>query len=83
MKNDEIEFQWIAKEIDVSHLMYKMPAYIKEMIDEIEKADLEGNVAVYAQVCDDLEIYTKLLVPEVLTMHEWHMFCEKYSFPPE
>jgi hypothetical protein len=52
-----------------------------EMISEIENADTENNLPVYVQVCDDFEIYAKMLVPDVLSMEEWHRFCAKYSLP--
>ena len=52
-----------------------------EMIAEIEKADRENNLPVYVQVCDDFEIFAKMLVPEVLSTDEWHKACAKYSLP--
>lgn len=73
------EFRWIAENIDISALTEKLPWYIKDMIHDAEHADRENNFPVYAQVCDDLEIYAKLLVPDILTMAEWHMLCEKYA----
>ena len=76
MKN---EFRWIANNIDVSELIPKLPSYILEMIEQMEKADIENNLPVYVQVCDDFEIYTKLLVPDVLSFKEWRSFCDKYS----
>ncbi len=76
-------YRWIANEIDVTDIIPKLPSYILEMIGEIEEADRVDNLPVYYQVCDDFEIYTKMLVPDVLTMKEWHMLCSKYSLPPE
>lgn len=75
------DFRFIANEIDVSNLICKLPIYVIEMIAQMEQADREDNFPVYAQVCDDFEIYTKLLVPDVLSMQEWHTFCAKYSIP--
>ncbi|MDD6083723.1 MAG: hypothetical protein PUB89_12965 [Oscillospiraceae bacterium] len=75
------QFRWIANDIDVSELTDKLPSYMLEMISEIENADTENNLPVYVQVCDDFEIYAKMLVPDVLSMEEWHRFCAKYSLP--
>ncbi len=77
----EKQFRWIANDIDVSELIKRLPSYMLEMIEEIEKADIEDNLPVYVQVCDDFEIYAKMLVPDVLTMEDWHRFCAKYSLP--
>lgn len=74
-------FRYIANDIDVSDLICKLPSYVKEMIIQMEQADREDNFPVYAQVCDDFEIYTKLLIPDVLTTREWDLFCAKYSIP--
>lgn len=74
-------FRWIANDIDVSEIVSKLPKYILDMITEIEQADKEDNMPVYYQICDDFEIYTKLLVPDVLTMQEWDKLCAKYSLP--
>ena len=48
-----------------------------EMIDQIEQADKENNLPVYVQVYDDFEIYAKMLVPDVITMEQWHKLCAK------
>ena len=74
-------FRWIANDIDVSELINKFPSYMLEMIDQIERADKENNLPVYVQVCDDFEIYAKMLVPDVITMEQWHKLCAKYSLP--
>ncbi len=74
-------FRWIANDIDVSELINKFPSYMLEMIDQIEQADKENNLPVYVQVCDDFEIYAKMLVPDVITMEQWHKLCAKYSLP--
>ena len=79
--NESTQFRWIANEIDVSKSMKKLPSYMLEMVKIIENADTENNLPVYVQACDDFEIYTKLLVPDVLTTEEWHMLCAKYSLP--
>ena len=75
----ENEFRWIDENIDISDFADKLPGHIKDMIRDAEKADKEDNFPVYAQVCDDLEICAKLLVPDVLTMKQWHDFCDKYT----
>ena len=75
------QFRWIANDIDISEMINKLPSYMLEMIAEIEKADRENNLPVYVQVCDDFEIYAKMLVPEVLSTDEWHKACAKYSLP--
>ena len=74
-------FRWIANDIDVSELINKFPSYMLEMIDQIEQADKENNLPVYVQVCDDFEKKAKMLVPDVITMEQWHKLCAKYSLP--
>ncbi|MBP3747127.1 MAG: hypothetical protein J6I47_06665 [Ruminococcus sp.] len=75
------QFRWIANDIDISDTIEKLPQYMLEMICEIEKADTEDNLPVYVQMCDDFEIYAKMLVPDVLSMEEWRKACAKYSLP--
>ncbi|MBQ9199069.1 MAG: hypothetical protein IJ141_02695 [Lachnospiraceae bacterium] len=82
MTDDKTEqFRWIANDIDVSEFVKKLPSYMLEMIDQIEQADIESNLPVYVQVCDDFEIYAKMLIPDVITMEQWHKLCAKYSLP--
>ena len=83
MNGNELRYHWIADNIDTSGIEPKLPHYIREMIAEIEQADRENNLAVFDTVCNDLEVHTKLLLPDILNDHEWDMLCEKYSFPYE
>lgn len=75
------KFQWIAEDIDVTAIYQRLPRYVQEMIADIEQADLNDNMPVYYGYCDDLEIHTKLLVPDVISRHEWDLLCSKYSLP--
>lgn len=82
-KEEEEQFRWIANNIDISAIYKKLPQRIRNMIAEIEQADRDDNIAVYYTVCDDLEMHTKLLIPDILTDYEWDMICEKYCVPYE
>ena len=71
MNGNEQRYRWIADNIDTSGIEPKLPHYIREMIAEIEQADRENNLAVFDTVCNDLEVHTKLLLPDILNDHEW------------
>lgn len=65
------QFQWIDNETDVSEILKKCPKNIFKMIEEMEQADLEDNVAVFFTVSDDFEVATKLLMlDDVITKNE-------------
>lgn len=71
-------YRWIAEEIDISDILPRLPKHVLECIRNIEKADLDNNMPAFYQLCDNLEIYTKLLIPDIITVKEWDMICEKY-----
>ena len=72
-------FQWIDNDIDISTFYEKLPSHIKQMIAEAEEADRNNQDAIYDTICDDLEIHTKLLIPDVISSKEWDIICCKYA----
>ena len=75
----EEKFRWIDNDIDISNIYPKLPKGIKKMITEMEDADRQNDWIIYDTVCDDFEIHTKLLIPDVLSDKEWNLLCNKYA----
>lgn len=77
------QFRFIANNIDVEKLVDKLPDSLKQSVKDMEQADRDNQYFLYAELSDQFEIDTKAYVSSRLTMHEWHLLCEKYSLPPE
>lgn len=80
MDNNEnqTEFRWIDESIDISDIYPRLPKITKDVIRDAEQADLEDNYPMYYFLIEDIEIQTKLLVPDVISHHEWDLICWKY-----
>lgn len=72
------KFRWIADDIDISSFYDKLSEDVKELILEAEAADLSDSMGGYYTACDNIEVYSKLLVPKVITVEEWELLCKKY-----
>ncbi len=73
------KFRWIDESIDISDIYPRLPKHMKDMIAEIEQADIDDNLGIYSTGIDDLEAHTKLLIPDIITDKEWEMICNRYS----
>ena len=80
MDNNE-KFRWIANEINISDFYDRLPRHIKATIALAEQYDRDENDAAYLNMCDDIEVKAKLLIPSVISDYEWLKICNKYSMP--
>lgn len=76
MNNSE-KFRWI-RDIDISSFYDKLPKPLKEVIAEAEEADRNGALGALYEIQDNIENFSKMLVPDVITNKEWEMLCLKY-----
>lgn len=75
------KFRWIDDNIDISAFYDKLPKMIKQTISEAEQYDRDNCEPEYYNMCDDIEIKTKMLIPDVISHKEWELICAKYSLP--
>ena len=69
------KFRWIENDnvIDISDFYDKLPDAIKDMIKTAEKADEENDMGAFMSISDAIENWSKMLVPDVLNVHQWDM----------
>lgn len=72
------EFNYLNEEVNISDIYDKLPKSIKELIAEAEQHDLEDKLGSLVCDCDDIEIRTKILIPNILTKKEWERICQRY-----
>ena len=72
------ENNWIDKEIDISTFYDKLSDSVKELIVEAEEAEKNDMDMAFYEICDNIEIQSKLLVPDVISFKEWDLLCSKY-----
>ena len=72
------ENNWIDKEIDISTFYDKLSDSVKELIIEAEEAEKNDMDMAFYEICDSIEIQSKLLVPDVISFKEWDLLCSKY-----
>ena len=72
------ENNWIDKEIDISTFYDKLSDSVKELIVEAEEAEKNDMYMAFYEICDNIEIQSKLLVPDVISFKEWDLLCSKY-----
>lgn len=71
-------FQFLNNEIDISDFYERLPTILKDLIAEAEQLDREGNDAKLDGICEAIEVYGKLLLPDVLSVEQWERLCDKY-----
>ena len=76
------KFRWIANDnvIDISDFYDKLPDAIKDMIKTAEKADEENDMGAFMSISDAIENWSKMLVPDVLNVHQWDMIAKSICF---
>lgn len=72
------EFNYLNGKIDISDIYDKLPKSIKELLSEAEQHDLEDKLGSLVCDCDDIEVRTKLLIPDIITKNEWERICQRY-----
>lgn len=72
------QFHWIDNDIDISSFYDRLTSVVKTLIAEAEQADIDQQDIAFYEICDNIEIQAKLLVPDVISYKEWDMLCEKY-----
>lgn len=77
----EKQFQWINNDIDISGFYDKLQPAVHDMIKKAEIADKTDDEGLFLCMSEGIECWTKLLVPDVISMDEWDMICLKYMFP--
>lgn len=77
MSNNE-KFRWIRNDIDISSIYDRLPNSLKEVIAEAEEADRNGWIGALYEIQDNIENFSKMLVPDVISYKEWDMLCLKY-----
>ena len=68
------ENNWIDKEIDISTFYDKLSDSVNTPAPSTGTAQ---DMAFY-EICDNIEIQSKLLVPDVISFKEWDLLCSKY-----
>lgn len=81
MSDSTKKHQWIDDSIDISSFYDKLPQDIKNLISDAERAEKNELVMEYYDICEIIEIRTKMMLPEKLSHKEWELLCSKYSFP--
>ena len=71
-------FQFLDNDIDIKDFYDKLPSSLKRLIAEAEQLDSDGNDGELLGICEAIEVYGKLCVPDLLSHEEWDRLCEKY-----
>jgi hypothetical protein len=70
---------WINYDIDISDFSDKLGKFIFEIIKEAEEAESKGEVFTFYNVCEDIEMQSKLLLEDgVITDEQWERLCTRY-----
>lgn len=70
--------EWIRRDIDISSFYDKLSKIVKTLIAEAKEAEKNRQDFAFYEICDNIEIQAKLLVPDVISHKEWELLCEKY-----
>ena len=81
--NNNTKFQWIDNDTDVSEILKKCPKGLLKTIEEMEQADLAGDVGVlFDNVSDSFDVSTKIMLQNgVITEEERKVLLFKYNCP--
>lgn len=74
------KFRWIDNDIDISDIQDKFTKPLQNLIKEAEQADREKDEGTFECACDGIEMFSKMLVPDVISKKQWEKVCEKYWF---
>ena len=75
--NEEL-FRWIDNDIDISPFYDRLDKDLRELIALAEQADRDGAEGAFTEICDGIEVYGKLHIPDAISVEEWEQLCRKY-----
>lgn len=80
MNQREKRFKWINEDIVLD---FRLPLTLRNTIEEIEQADLDGDEVEYDALSDIIDVLCKDYCAEgVFTKEQWDLVCRKFPMIP-
>lgn len=78
MNQEKKHFRWIDEDIVLD---FRLPVTLKNTIEEIEQADLDGNMGEYCVLSDIIDVLCKDYCAEgIFTREQWELVCQKFPY---